>query len=328
MAVVVCKTVNKRPENRWHLLPSLCTTLALIVAGCGATSYPKFDGDTAFDHLKAQCDFGPRPPGSAAHRKCGDYIVRALKPLADTVYEQRFQHYGNPQALALRNIIALFNPAAEDWVILCAHWDTRPMADQEVDQAKARKPILGANDGASGVAALLELARLFKEKPPSVGVMMVFFDGEDYGRTPDLMFLGSKYFAQHWRSMKRPDGKPLRLRYGILLDMIGDRNLNIHRERFSQGRARDVVDKVWRAAGQLGYRDAFPDSPKYFISDDHTALLAAGIKCIDVIDFDYAYWHTLDDTVDKCSPKSLRIVGEVIAKVVYEEPQRLTPGKR
>ena len=295
--------------------------LALAVAGCSATDHPKFSGTRAFDLLKRQCDFGPRPPNSAAHEKCGDLIRTTLRPLADKVSEQRFQERADGESLRLRNIIGLFNPGAAEWVLLCAHWDTRPMADEEVDAGKARKPILGANDAASGVAVLLELARVFHAQKPKVGVMMVFLDGEDYGAAdkPDLMLLGSKYLARNWKSMKRPDGKPINLRYGVLLDMIGDRDLRIPRERYSDGAAPKVVDKVWKAAADLGHSDVFENRSGYMVGDDHTPLLAVGIDCIDVIDFDYAYWHTLEDTVDKCSPKSLQIVGDVIAKVVYDE---------
>ena len=296
----------------------LFAALSLTIAGCGA-GHPKFDANRAFSDLKAQCDFGPRPPNTAAHEKCGDYITATLKPLANTVTEQRFSYPAEGRKLDLRNVIAYFNPKAADYILLCAHWDTRPMADEEIDKTKAKQPILGADDGASGVAVLLELSRIFHEKSPDVGVMMVFFDGEDYGRTPDLMFLGSKYLAEHWKTMKRADGKPIKLRYGVLLDMIGDRDLRIYRERFSDGKAPEIVDNVWKAAADLGYADVFRNSAKYYVSDDHTALLAAGIKCIDVIDFEYPYWHTLEDTVEKCSPNSLGVVGDVIARIVYEE---------
>ena len=301
-----------------RLCLALFVALTLTVAGCGA-GHPKFEANRAFSDLKAQCDFGPRPPNTAAHDKCGDFVTATLKPLANTVTEQRFTYAADGRKLDLCNVIAYFNPKATEYVLLCAHWDTRPMADEEIDAATAKQPILGANDGASGAAALLELARLFHEKSPNVGVMMVFFDGEDYGKTPDLMFLGSKYLAERWKTMKRSDGKPIELRYGILLDMVGDRDLRIYRERFSEGKAPEIVDKVWKAAAELGHADVFRNSAKYYVSDDHTPLLAAGLKCIDVIDFEYSYWHTLDDTVDKCSPKSLQVVGDVIAKVIYDE---------
>jgi len=312
-----------------QILRRLClvtsiATVGLAIAGCGATTHVKFDGNKAFSYLKAQCDFGPRPPNTETHRKCGDYLVNSLKPLADAVSEQNFECQVDQRTLNLRNIIAHFHPEMKEYILLCAHWDTRPVADEEVDKTKAAKPILGANDGASGVAVLLELARILHETPPKIGVMMVFFDGEDYGATPNLMFMGSKHFAKKLGDLKRAYGKPIKPRYGILLDMVGDRNLQIYRERFSDGKAPEIVDKVWKAAADLGYGDVFKNTNKYYVSDDHTPLLAAGIKCIDVIDFDYPYWHTLDDTVDKCSPQSLQIVGDVIAKVIYSEPALFT----
>ena len=144
-------------------------------------------------------------------------------------------------------------------------------------------------------------------------------DGEDFGATPDEMLLGSKAFAQHWEQVMKPVKGFARFEYGILLDMVGDRDLAIYQENFSAEAAPDVVNKVWSAAAELGYRNVFIPEKKYSIEDDHQPLLAAGIRCIDVIDFDYAPWHTLDDTPDKCSPESLKVVGDVITKVVYSE---------
>jgi Zn-dependent M28 family amino/carboxypeptidase len=173
------------------------------------------------------------------------------------------------------------------------------------------KPILGANDGASGVAVLLELARMFKEKPPTVSMTIVLFDGEDFGPTLEDMFLGSRYFAKAMDKCK--------YRYGILLDMVGDKGLQIYREGNSQEHAAFVADKIWDAAKSLGREGVFKDRLKYTIQDDHVPLIEAGLPCADVIDFDYAYWHTLDDMLDKCSPESLKAVGETIARVIYSE---------
>ena len=211
----------------------------------------------------------------------------------------------------LSNIIAKFGTQNTPGMLLCAHWDTRPTADQELEASDRKKPILGANDGASGVAVLMELARMFKELPPSIPVTMVLFDGEDFGSTGKDMFLGSIHFAKTMDKSK--------YKYGILLDMVGDKDLQIYREGNSQLHAASVTDKVWRAANKLGYGGIFKDELKYTIGDDHVPLIEAGLPCVDVIDFDYAYWHTLDDTVDKCSAKSLQVVGETIAEVVYSE---------
>lgn len=301
----------------------LCGLMLSLTLGCSpsadvAKDIPAFDGDKAFDLLKKQVDMGPRYPGVAGHVACSDFIVAQLKPYADEVTVQEFRQTVAGRDLDLRNVIAKFNKDAKQWIILAAHWDTRPFADMEVTASKRAKPILGANDGASGVAVLLELARLFAQRQPKVGVMMVFFDGEDYTPNPPTaedMFLGSKYFAS---SLDRKT--KAQVKYGILLDMIGDKNLDIHEEAQSVEAAPEVVRNVWDTAESLGYGKSFIASRKYSISDDHIPLIRAGIKCIDVIDFNYGSWHTLDDTVDKCSAESLKTVGEVIAHVVYKEP--------
>jgi len=304
-------------------LATLCSVFLLVLSvglGCSPSSgtpTPAFDKDNAFDLLKKQVDFGPRYPGVAAHAATADFIVSQLKTNADEVTIQQFTQTIDGKKLDLRNIIARFKPTAKQTILLAAHWDTRPVADMEVDQAKRAQPIPGANDGASGVAVLLELARVFAKQKPDVGVIMVFFDGEDYTTNPPSsqdMFLGSKYFAAHLDARTK-----LAIRYGVLLDMIGDKNLAIHPESNSVEAAPAVVNKVWSAARSLGYREQFVPSVKYSISDDHLPLIAAGIKTIDLIDFDYGPWHTVDDTVDNCSPDSLKIVGDVVSRVVYEE---------
>lgn len=302
-------------------LVSLLSTLALTLCvglGCSPSSgNPAFDKDRAFDLLKKQVDFGPRYPGVAAHATTADFIASQLKPYADDVTTQQFRQTVDGKSFELRNIIARFNPSAKQAVLLAAHWDTRPVADMEVDPAKRAKPILGANDGASGVAVLLELARVFAKQKPDVGVIMVFFDGEDYTTNPPSsqdMFLGSKYYAEHLDSRTKRT-----IKYGILVDMVGDKNLGINQESQSVQAAPEVVKRVWGTAKSLGYGRQFIPSVKYSISDDHVPLIRAGVKCIDVIDFEYGPWHTLDDTVDKCSPNSLKIVGDVLSRVVYEE---------
>lgn len=275
------------------------------VSGCSGT--PGFDPKKAFEFLKTQCEYGPRPVGSKAHDDAKAYLIKQLKLYADSVETQDFNHKG----FKLSNIIARFGSSAQPSVLLCAHWDTRPTADQELDPSKRTKPIIGANDGASGVAVLLELSRLFKEQRPPVPVTIVLFDGEDFGPTSADMFLGSRHFAE--------TADKHRLRYGILVDMVGDKELKIPREQYSNERAKWVVDKVWATAKRLGHSKVFENDVGFAVIDDHLPLLAKGIPCIAVIDFDYAYWHTLADATDKCSPESLRVVGETIASVVYSE---------
>lgn len=296
----------------------ILSLLLCAAPGCSPSGdIPTFDRSVAFDLLKKQVEIGPRYPGAPGHAACRDLIVAQLKPYADEVAVQEFKQTVAGKTLALANVTARFNPRAKSCIILAAHWDTRPVADMEIDPARQAKPIAGANDGASGVAVLLELARLFKQRQPEVGVLMVFFDGEDYAVDPpsaDTMFLGSKYFAAHLDSKAKAG-----IKYGILLDMIGDKNLGIYQEAQSVAAAPEVVKKVWDTAKSLGYEKSFIASGRYDISDDHIPLIKAGVKCIDVIDFDYGPWHTLQDTVDKCSAESLGTVGDVIARVVYEE---------
>lgn len=293
----------------------------LVLAGCSGhnSAATAFDGERAYASIKKQCDIGPRFAGSPGRKPMLEMLKSELGQTADQVSGKPFKAKVNGKTLEFQNVYAVFNPNAKRFVLLCAHWDTRPMADQEVDEKKRVQPIPGADDGASGVAVLLELARTFKAEKPKVGVVMAFFDGEDYGKGPTDMFIGSKEFAQNWKTAVTPGGREIKYDYGILLDMIGDKELTIPKEKLSDGAAKNVVDKVWATAKTLGHGDVFLDEVKYSISDDHLPLLAAGIKCIDVIDFDYAPWHTLDDTPDKCSAKSLKTVGDVIAKVIYDE---------
>ncbi len=236
-----------------------------------------------------------------------------MRKYADKTVAQDFS-YNN---LPLTNIIGVFNPAARRSVLLCGHWDTRPTADQEIDPEKKRQPILGASDGASETAVLLELAKMFHQQKPAVGVVIVLLDGEDYGNfeTDQGVFLGSRYFAQHHEGY-HPE-------YGILLDMVGDENLDIYKEKNSQDFAPDVNDRLFRIAQQLGYGRYLIGEVKYNISDDHVPLSTIGhIPTIDLIDFDYGPWHTLEDTPDKCSPKSLAVVGNTVAEMVYREKAR------
>jgi Zn-dependent M28 family amino/carboxypeptidase len=241
----------------------------------------------------------------------GEWLVENLRIYADTLLIDVFTaEIGDRDLPEFRNYIAKFNLDAEHRILLCAHYDTRPVADRDPDPAKRDKPITGANDGASGVAVLLELARLFSENRPAAGVDMVFFDGEDYGEDLDRMLLGSKRFAG-----QNADYRPL---FGILLDMVGDRDLKIYQELYSVGGSRETVKRIWDLAGDMGFGEIFVPIPRYAVMDDHVPLLQAGIRCINIIDFEYPYWHTSEDTPDKCSSESLRTVGEVINRLVYE----------
>lgn len=276
--------------------------------------HPTFNGKEAFGFLTYQCSLGPRVPNTDAHDAAKAWIANQLTPYVDSPVVMKDFIFHDPdrrKRLELTNIIGVINPNATKKVLLFTHWDTRPTADEDLNPDNRSTPIPGADDGASGTAVLLELARTFHAKKPDVGVILLFVDGEDWGPGDDKMYLGARNFAQ--------DPGQYRPNYAILLDMIGDKNLQIHREVTSEQLQPEIDNKVWTAARDLGYSAQFPNDTKYQIGDDHDSFNAAGIPAIDLIDFDYPYWHTLQDTPDKCSAHSLQIVGEVVARVVYLE---------
>lgn len=270
----------------------------------------RFDPDRAWQHLVTQVEFGPRIPNQPGHAGTRDYIVRELGAVMDSVTTQDFTQEIRGVPLHMSNIIGVDGADLPTKVLLAAHWDTRPQADMDPDLSKRNQPIPGANDGASGVAVLLEVARVLHEAPAKVGVIIVMLDGEDYGPGIEAMFLGSRYYARNV--------VPDRPAWGILLDMIGDRDLQIPREGYSQQRAPAVNDRIWRAARELG-RTEFVDVAGNPILDDHIPLLDAGIPMVDLIDFTFPWWHTVADTPDKCSPASLQAVGQVILRTLYNE---------
>lgn len=280
---------------------------------------PLFSGERAFAHLLKQTSFGPRNPNSKGHAACLTYLADALRLLADDVRLQEFTAEGyDGETLHLTNIIASFRPELKTRILLCAHWDTRPRADQDEHKALRDLPILGANDAASGVAVLLELASLLHATPPAIGVDVVLFDGEDYGKEMDHQryLIGSRHFARQ----KDADYVP---RFGILLDMVGDTFLELPREKHSVQFAPDIVSLVWSTARELGITQ-FVDQDGEEILDDHVPLNEAGIKTIDIIDFNYPdptnrFWHTHQDIPEHCSGESLGAVGTVLTHVVYRQ---------
>ncbi len=288
------------------------------VAQIPSVPIPLFDGNSAFSFLKKQCDFGPRNPNSVGHDKCLAYIQQEFGLYADSVGLQSFSVPGyDGSVLHLANVIASFNLKAKTRVLISAHWDTRPRNDQERTGPRD-KPIIGANDGASGVAILLEMARCFKQSPPPEGVDLILWDGEDYGKegSLDYYFLGSKY----WAATKPFSYYPI---FSINLDMVGDKELSLPKEYNSVQYASDVVDLVWNTAAEMGVTQ-FVNRIGDAVSDDHLSLDNIGMKCIDVIDFAYPdqsnrYWHTMEDTPDKCSGESLAAVGKVLIQVLYRK---------
>ncbi|MBN1349290.1 M28 family peptidase [candidate division KSB1 bacterium] len=274
---------------------------------------PKFDKSIAFDYLVKQCEFGPRDPGSAGHQACLKFFISEFNKTANIVERQDFL-FQIPQKNTTHlctNIIAKYNPSEKQRILLCAHWDTRPWADLDPVISNRNKPIPGANDGASGVAVLLEIARHLKQSPPPIGIDIVLFDAEDAGLygSDETWAIGSKEFAKSIAGRYFPQ-------FGILLDMIGDKNLDIYIEKNSNRAAPNVVQKVWDTAAQLGISEFIPVE-KFLVSDDHVRLLDVGIRCIDIIDFDYDVWHTMQDVPENCSPESLEKVGQVVLEVIY-----------
>jgi glutaminyl-peptide cyclotransferase len=300
--------------RKFQSIPALLAATLLAGACHNDRQQTSFDGTTALTYAKAQLDFGTRIPNSLGAQRAGDWIVAQMKRRADTVIEQRFDHVTvKGDTLHLRNILARIHPAATQRVLYLTHWDTRPISDGAKDPARRNMPMPGANDGASGVALFVALGDALKKTPATVGVDLLFVDGEDYGDfgTMKDVLLGSTYFASHLPS---PDYKPL---YAVLWDMIGDKDLDIYQEPNSLQRAPEVVSLVWNEAETLGYSRYFINSPSnQGITDDHIPLLDAGIHAIDVIDFDYPWHHTPDDTIDKISAHSLQVVGDVATALV------------
>ena len=289
----------------------LFIALLLVVTACKGKEprAGRFDGDAALRYAKAQLDFGPRIPGTTGAQRAGDWIVNEMKQRADTVIVQTWTHTtGDGKQLPMRNILARYNPEATDRILYVTHWDTRPISDGAENLGERQLPVPGANDGASGVGLFVALGDALKKNPPSGGVDLLFVDGEDYGEFDDALadvLIGSAYFAKH-----PPDSayKPI---FGVLWDMIGDKDLAIKKEGYSLQRAPEVVDRVWSKAAELGHEGIFLNVDTGAITDDHLPLLEAGMRVIDVIDLDYPYHHRPSDTFDKISARSLSIVGEV-----------------
>lgn len=295
----------------------LLTTLLFLAFGCGPSG-PDFDEDHAFEYLVAQCDFGPRNPGSEGYYACLDFIINELDQSADDIILQefRYQEQRYRKRYDLQNIIARFNPDASFQTIISAHWDTRPWADQEDNRRDRNQPIIGANDGASGVAVLLELAKIMGETPPPIGVNLVFFDGEDLGvpGENETYCQGSRYFAKNL-PIPRPDE-------AINLDMVGDKQLHLPVEKYSLEFNPNLVRYLWGRADDMGL-DAFDITPQYAIYDDHVPLHEiAGIPAINLIDFKYPnpyanFWHTMNDVPENCSAESLEQVGKLMVDYIY-----------
>jgi len=254
-----------------------------------------FNADRAWQDVLAQMQMGPRTPGSAAHQQAVEYIQTELKNAGWKVEIQQTESMGHP----VQNIIAK-RGSGSPWVIFGAHYDSRLVADEDPVIVNQTMPVPGADDGASGVAVLLEMARVLP-KASDKQVWLVFIDAEDQGRIDGWdWILGARAFAESLRS------KPTAV---VIIDMIGDSDLNIYREKSSD---KALTDAIWKTAAKLGYSDQFINEEKYSMLDDHQPFLELGIPAIDIIDFDYPYWHTTSDTYDKISPASLAVVGNTL----------------
>lgn len=314
--------------------------LAGLLAGCGKKTgqpveridytkvdIPSFNADSAYHYVDLQCSYGPRTPQSEAAKACGDMLIEFFKLHADTVYVQSFDaELWNKDKVSGRNIIASFNLESTDRVLLAAHWDSRMWADHDPDAGNHRKPILGANDGASGVGVLMEIARVLKQKNCNQGVDIILFDLEDQG-APEWAevaqddqsdwCMGSQYWAQNLHI-------PFyRASYGILLDMVGYSAARFTKEGQSMNYASSIMNKVWDIAAALGYGDVFVSQKTGSIMDDHIWVnIYAKIPMIDIVQNDvsgsfFPYWHTVKDDMSNIDKKSLKKVGDVCLTAIY-----------
>lgn len=310
--------------------------LSLVLVSCSkkqateqasATNYkdvktPEFNADSAYNYVKVQCDFGARTPESVAAKQCGDYLIAFFNNFADTVYVQEFtaKLYDGKEVKG-RNIIASFNNEATDRVVLASHWDSRLWADKDEDAKNHRTPVIAANDGASGVGVLMELARVIKQQKFNQGLDIVLFDLEDQG-APDWAdtiiedqrdwCLGSQYWAQNLH-------KPYySAKYGILLDMVGYKDLRFTKEQQSMTYAPSIMNNIWNIANDLGYSETFINNLESSVMDDHIWVNHyAKIPMIDIVAHShqggfFPYWHTTKDNMDCISKESLYKVGKVL----------------
>jgi glutaminyl-peptide cyclotransferase len=299
-----------------------------------AVMVPDFNADSAFHYIAKQIEFGPRVPNTRPHLNCGDYLVQKFKSLKADVEVQEFQQIAyNGEMLNLRNIIASFNPEKTKRILLAAHWDTRPVADK--DSIRTDTPIDGANDGASGVGVLMEVARIIGEYPPvNIGVDIILFDGEDYGE-PDSypnrvpVDPGKSWWclgSQYW-SVNKHEPRYMAF-YGILLDMVGASGAKFYREGVSMLYAERIVNKVWTSAARLGYQEYFIPLNSPEITDDHVYINRdARIPTINIVDYDPNnqnsyfpfYHHTHADNISIIDRNTLKAVGQTLLHVLYHE---------
>lgn len=302
---------------------------------------PLFQADTAYAMIEKQVSFGPRVPGTSAHKACGDWMTNKLKSYGANVMEQTttLKTYDGA-TIPVRNIIASFNPDKPNRIMLCAHWDSRPYGDKDKDNTRWKKPIDGANDGGSGVGVLLEIARQLSLLPTQAGIDLIFFDAEDLGTAEfaegvkeilndgftSSWCLGSQYWAKQKHTEK------YNARFGILLDMVGAENATFNKEKFSAQSAPDVVNLIWNTANKLGYASTFTADEIEGVVDDHVFVNKGGIRCVDIIDTKPqimamglggyvfgSYHHTHNDNMSIIDKNTLTAVGQTVMQVIYNQ---------
>jgi hypothetical protein len=291
---------------------------------------PDFNADSAYVFTEAQVAMGSRVPNTEAHKKCANYLASSLERFGAQVFKQEatLTAYDGTRLEAV-NIIGSFNPESKNRILLCSHWDTRPFSDHDADPNNYRKPLDGADDGASGTGILLEIARQLGEKQSlNVGVDIIFFDAEDYGipvfdrnqynTVDDSYCLGSMFWA------KNPHTPGYKAKFGILLDMVGAKNATFYVEGISKKYAARYVEDIWSTARELGYGKYFIKSSGGYITDDHEQVIKRGIPCVDIINYDPNsdsgfgdHWHTQNDNMSNISKETLKAVGETVLQVVY-----------
>ncbi len=291
---------------------------------------PIFNPDSAFAFIESQLAFGPRVPNTQGHVQCGQWIQNKLETFgADVIIQEARLRAYDGTILNAKNIIGQFQPEKANRILLMAHWDTRHVADHDPLPENHNSPIPGANDGASGVAVLLEIARHLSQSPTTIGIDIVLFDAEDYGVPENSDFeweadtwcLGSQYWSRN------PHVKDYYARYGILLDMVGGKNAIFTQEEISVYYAPSILEKVWKTARELGYSSYFSYEKTPQLVDDHRYVNEIiGIPSIDIIQYDHStdshfgsYWHTLSDNIDSIDKETLKAVGEVVMNVIFKE---------
>lgn len=333
-----------------YIMGLLIATICLTIVSCSSgpvkepdnteqeaeipkINYPVFNHDSAYYYVKKQVEFGARVPQTEAHQKCLIWMSSKLKTFCNKIIVQKgSMKLFNGKQTSLNNLIGVINPEADFRILLCAHWDSRPFADQDEDPAKHKTPIDGANDGASGVGVLIELARIIKENPVNIGIDLILFDLEDYGKpeweTVSIVdndwCLGSEYWS------KNPHVFNYRANYGILLDMVGVENAQFTQEGISADYAQPVLNKVWSAASRSGYEKYFIVKKTHPINDDHYNLnIIAKIPTINIIHHDestkhgfFRYWHTTKDNIEFVDKNTLKAVGQTLITVIYDESEK------